>query len=251
MTEIPIAHPGHLIVNQARPTWLPDCYKPKYRPNSNSAESMTRSCGIGYLWDRAKNNLTDIHICTGLQYNKEANYLHEYSDNVKNNKEYYALYGAGINFKDIEIKESLITTLNNVTEFKLIEQLNKLTLRPAQRTFTNNNKKKSYELVTLPYDSVDIIGMNYWEYHIALYIDDPELKMSRYYASVQYTPVYSNLNLDVYMQFRIPLYKEPKETIVTDSILNNTGNYDTQIRSNWRKLPWVLNDLYNMSSNPG
>jgi len=247
MTNIPITHPGHLILNQGRPTWLPDCYKPKYQSNSHITARFPG--GFGYLWTRAEKHRTDVHICTGLQYNEEANYLHEYSDDVKNNKFHYNLYGAGINFKDIDIKESLTITMIEATESELINQLNKMTLRPAHRTI--DKKNQLYNLITVPHHIVQLIGMNFWEYHIALYIDDPKLKMLDLATGDKYAPDTSNNDADVYMQFRLPLYKEPKETIITEDELINVINYDAQVRSDWRKLPWPLEDLYNMNSNPG
>lgn len=244
MTKIPIAHPGHMILNQHDVNWLPDAYK---RPNMKATKT-----GLANLFTRLAKRERTLYICEGLQYDSNSNYLHEYPALVKSNT-YSAVYGAGIgNHRGVGVNiTSDVFTPNSLLQFLstydvlnyMPGDLNRACYRPGYYD-SNGNIHTAPVLVDDSLQSAtEKQCLNYidiWEYHIALYADS---KIDAHSAENTDGTIYivspEDGNCPVYIQFRIPLYKQHAHVHVsTDSA---TG---TQLRTQWAKLPMNFDEMF-------
>ena len=247
MTKIPIAHPGHMILNQRDVDWLPDAYK---RPDTKATVT-----GLAKLFTRHPERMRSLYVCEGLQYNSDANYLHEYSAKVKSNT-YSSVYGAGINVNQIRPHGAKLKLTSQAFTPKSLLQflstydapnampgdLNRACYRPGYY----DNYGNIHTAPILVDDALDsateeecLHYVDIWEYHIALYVDSKINARSMEDTAYAYVISPEDGTCPVYIQFRIPLYKQHAHVHVSTDTA--TG---TQLRTQWAKLPMDFNNMF-------
>ena len=245
MTKIPIAHPGHMILNQREIQWLPDAYK---RPDTKATVS-----GLAKLFTRHPERKRMLYICEGLEYDSNANYLHEYSAEVKSNT-YSAVYGTGINVNQIRphgakfklssrtfTPKSLLRFLSTYDAPNAMPgDLNRACYRPGYYDSDGNIHTAPVLVDDILESATEEECLNYidiWEYHIALYADS---KINiRTTDDTIYIIDPEDGTCPVYIQFRIPLYKQHAHVHV-----NTNSATGTQLRTAWAKLPMNFDEMF-------
>lgn len=244
MTNIPIAHPGHMILNQHDVNWLPDAYK---RPNMKATKT-----GLTNLFTRHANCKRLLYICEGLQYDSNSNYLHEYPATVKSNT-YSAVYGAGIdNHRDQEVNiTSDVFTPKSLLQFLstydvpnyMTGDLHRECYRPGYYDGDGNIHTAPVLVDDSLQSATEKQCLNYigiWEYHIALYADSKiYTRLAENINGTIYIVSPEDGNCPVYIQFRIPLYKQHPHVHV-----NTNSATGTQLRTQWAKLPMNFDEMF-------